>query len=571
MALSGLIIFTCIFSPATLLADNPQEDKTMENEMDVVNLLTIQYRDLPATRFIGRNVRGGPQQFGEMWGRSGEFLPALNAMNEHHADITEPCALMHFHNKNNDAPGNEMAYIIGRFMKAGTPVPEGYDFWDMPASTVGLGIIRGEFDNLFKKGFRLTMDKIIADGYEITYPQNFFQAEVYVKENIPKGGVVSNLGILFACRKKEVGGLFGELPKPATPDELRAYAATRADPEKKSNKIAGIRKLWRDDVAENFFLEGCFTAVVKAAGGAPEYDYLFFLTVGGTIFTQHYGQGCDGLASLLGHRIVPHLFKQCGYTYLYIDRATLDSEPALTLDAIKTAIDKGIPVMSWGVANLPLRKGSENHKPWCNIGGYGEDGVLYVNAYPQDESMDTDGYFTVKNGLASSDGLYILLEKTDAPSVRDVYREAVRSIPAFLSLPPYRGASFGAQAYTDWADTLVKELDWEGDAVPWDFHKAPWVTAMTIEHYMRMHFDRVIRASEFSLAEKVKAAYAKIYAGLREINRLHGGMFPSRETITNPEVRKELAAALREMGDAHKELLALFTEENLKTEEKPTW
>ena len=170
-------------------------------------LESIRYFDLPATRFIGRDVQGGPKEFGEMWGRSGEFMPALEALREHHmADITEPCALMHFNNLRNDEPGNRMSYIIGRFMKAGTPVPDGYDVWDMPESTVGIGIIRGEFSELFKQGFGLTMNKIIADGYEIPYPENFFQAEVYVKENIPKEGVVSNLGLLFACRKKKEEG-----------------------------------------------------------------------------------------------------------------------------------------------------------------------------------------------------------------------------------------------------------------------------------------------------------------------------------------------------------------------------
>jgi len=170
-----------------------------------VELESIRYINLPATRFIGKGVMAsGPdagQKYGEMWGKSGEFMPALDGMTDCTTDIADPCALTHFSNRKHDEAGGDMHYIVGKFMKAGTPVPEGLDFWDMAPTTVGLAVVRGEFNDIIDNAMMMSHDKIVSDGYAITYPDNYFHAEVYTKENIPKEGIVSKLGYLHACKK----------------------------------------------------------------------------------------------------------------------------------------------------------------------------------------------------------------------------------------------------------------------------------------------------------------------------------------------------------------------------------
>ena len=60
-------------------------------------------------------------------------------------------------------------------------------------------------------------------------------------------------------------------------------------------------------------------------------------------------------------------------------------------------------------------------------------------------------------------------------------------------------------------------------------------------------------------AVKAKELYAKIYESLPEIQRIHGGeFFATVSVISKPEVRKELAAVLRRMGDLHNDLFDLF-------------
>jgi len=165
----------------------------------------IKYIDLSAVRFIGKDVlakgkeRG--KKYGEMWDKSDEFMPVLDTMADYATIITEPCALMH-HN-NGAYNKNPMHYIVGKFMKASTPVPEGFDYWDIPKTKMAYAIFNGEFDAMINNAYKMTRDKVLADGWKIPYPGGYFHAEVYVKENIPQKGVVSRLGYLFACCSDE--------------------------------------------------------------------------------------------------------------------------------------------------------------------------------------------------------------------------------------------------------------------------------------------------------------------------------------------------------------------------------
>jgi len=385
--------------------------------------------------------------------------------------------------------------------------------------------------------------------------------------------------------------LFNEPNPPVTVETLKAYAAQRPDPSKTSNKIEGIRRLWHDYKSENFFLEGCLAAVLKALGdtpavtveGRPDMDYAFLTALSGTLFTQTYGggEGSDEMSSVLGHSIMPHMFERLGRSYIYIDRETIASQPALVMEAVKTAIDKGIPVMSRHIANVPRKSSPEplHHPWWCNIGGYGEDGVLYVNVFFDNAIADEHGYCAIKDTLAGSDGLYILGDKQREIDPAELFKQAVHAIPSLVTMPSRDGVSFGRQAYYDWADGLLDDANWgntgadtESGGDPfegflWRGHHAPWIAALTNECYMRLYFGRMAeffdesKTGESLEAAKVRDVYMKIHARLPEIQKLHGGqLFADRAVTAKPEVRKELAAILREMGDLHGELLALFPE-----------
>jgi len=272
------------------------------------------------------------------------------------------------------------------------------------------------------------------------------------------------------------------------------------------------------------------------------------------------------MSSALGHSIMPHMFAQLGWSYLYIDRATIAAQPVLVMDAVKACVKRGIPVMSRGIGNVQLKERWFDCLPeWCLIGGYDTAGRLLVNVYPEDAETDKSGYIAVENGLCGSDGLYLLGEKQGERDMAQVYREAFRAIPALITMSPCNGVSFGLQAYYDWAEAMLDDSNFAGlpadfyEGFLWRGYQAPWIVALTNECYIRRFFDQVIAECGLSEAVKIKEIYTRIYADLLRFQELHGGEFDAdRDVIYRREVREELAGLLRGMGDLHGELLELF-------------
>ena len=371
--------------------------------------------------------------------------------------------------------------------------------------------------------------------------------------------------------------------RPASIDALRTFIAGNGEPPR-SKKIKKIRRLWHDLKCENFYLEGCFAAAMKAAGDAPlalqepptedtkklplAFEYLFMMTISGTLFTQTYPSltSSAGMSSELGHSIMPHMFRQLGWSYLYIDRETIASQPALVMDAIKASIKRKIPVMSCGIGNVQLKERYFDPLPeWCLIGGYRRNGRLLVNVYPEDAVTDKHGYIAIKSGLPGSDGLYILDKKQHERDMAQLYKEAFRAIPGLITMPAYNGVAFGRQAYYDWADAMLDDANFaeqpddQFEGFLWKGYMAPWIVALTNECYIRRFFDQVIVESGLPEAVKVKEIYTKIHADLFKMQELHGGDFDAKpEVVSKRAVREEIAEILRHMGDLHDELFELF-------------
>ncbi len=89
-------------------------------------------------RFIGIDAWRTGDDWGEMWDiRRKELAPLAELAKEHGAFTPYPCSLIH--SGDNDA-GEEEHFLPGYFFKPDTPVPEGYDYYDIKAEVVGYGI-----------------------------------------------------------------------------------------------------------------------------------------------------------------------------------------------------------------------------------------------------------------------------------------------------------------------------------------------------------------------------------------------------------------------------------------------
>ena len=107
----------------------------------------IYKEQFPALRFIGKRytnddrVDGGfGKQWGEWW-REDKFTKMKEgAPSKPYDDATIGLMTMR-------GDMSDFTYWIGLFFPSGTHVPEGYDFIDLPKSSIGIGWVRGNEEN----------------------------------------------------------------------------------------------------------------------------------------------------------------------------------------------------------------------------------------------------------------------------------------------------------------------------------------------------------------------------------------------------------------------------------------
>ncbi len=96
------------------------------------------------------------------------------------------------------------SYLVGMIMQQGTPVPEGFNYRDIPRCTAIKTEIQGEEYDIYKNEYILTKEAAKKNGYEIDH-DNFFAFEVYTEEKfgIPKnnGEKMLILDYYLTCKK----------------------------------------------------------------------------------------------------------------------------------------------------------------------------------------------------------------------------------------------------------------------------------------------------------------------------------------------------------------------------------
>lgn len=95
-------------------------------------------------------------------------------------------------------------YLAGFFMKANTPVPDGFASYDVPTCTIAKAWIEGEENDIYPNAHSLTVEAISKNGYVVDWP-NYFSCEVYtdMRFSIPKnkGQKILVLDFYIPCKK----------------------------------------------------------------------------------------------------------------------------------------------------------------------------------------------------------------------------------------------------------------------------------------------------------------------------------------------------------------------------------
>ena len=332
----------------------------------------------------------------------------------------------------------------------------------------------------------------------------------------------------------------------ALPSDSIADPFAGGEPPRVSNRILEYHKIqpW-----ENYFLASALCSVGRALGS--DIDSLhFYSAITGDMFTYLYStkrEPCDsGVTNyFFAPQVVKRAYAAMGYGCVYLSTEYINRNFRAVMNAIKASIDKGISVLAWGM-ELPEAS---------LIGGYNDD-TLLVNLYcgPERVEQDSDGYTAIAGGLETTKGIFLVGEPCEKTPVREVYREAVASIPALLTLPPRDGFVFGQTAFETWADALLDESNFDGKTdeeieglgVTWEIHCAPYCTVCTSD---ALNFIKTAaKEHNIAIAKKLLPLYKKFTARRQKIWKLQGGFSPPVEKFRRRGFREKIAGLLREMG-----------------------
>lgn len=152
---------------------------------------SFEYKKMPAMRFIGKEST----ELANLEARK-ELFRTLDAMTGHKSDFDYDVLLMHHYGLAIDV--GPCHSFWGRFMKASTPVPEGFLFFDfLPVtdkeaglpfcSQVAFATFSGDNEAMHKREgydidamYDVTRNIILGDGVDIPYPVKYWTAEVFL-------------------------------------------------------------------------------------------------------------------------------------------------------------------------------------------------------------------------------------------------------------------------------------------------------------------------------------------------------------------------------------------------------
>lgn len=192
-----------IFHPISIQI-NIKGGFNMSNENPTI-VEKLAFKSFGPYRFIGKGVVASPgsgEIFGALWQQWESILGTLDRMKEYAVD-EEPHSIAYMDGKgleeyDGEHGNDQMWYIVGRFMKPHTPVPQGFVYRDIKEIYVGVGHMKGEFNDMIMSQHQLTTEAISAQD-KYTFSKDAFAAEVYLPETDSDSGDVTTMQYYIAC------------------------------------------------------------------------------------------------------------------------------------------------------------------------------------------------------------------------------------------------------------------------------------------------------------------------------------------------------------------------------------
>ena len=250
-------------------AELSEENNTQENEpMSKFKFEIVKHKGY---RFIGCAVYCNHtwghdshpivEILGSVWNATDWVMKTLDAMTEYHTDMPYGAALYTMDKYDPNKPSHNLqGYIIGKFMKVDTPVPDGMDWYDIPEGYVAKGYggyVEDEVHDAIRK----------TDGYNSA--QWMWHGEVF-----------DNLDSMYFGPPERVAGYFVPCTKKETAEELMERLnniSSDTDPKTASDACNDIGLKLR----QRGKFDEALTAFEKAIGILPKQSDEHYTRRGG--------------------------------------------------------------------------------------------------------------------------------------------------------------------------------------------------------------------------------------------------------------------------------------------------
>ncbi|MCJ7736643.1 MAG: hypothetical protein MUQ10_04925 [Anaerolineae bacterium] len=226
---------------------------------------------------------------------------------------------------------------------------------------------------------------------------------------------------------------------------------------------------------------GCKHCLVQNPDCKVMCTYAFLTGVSGAASFLSWKEGWheDNMASvyITGDPGEPErrIFEATGYAYERLAKVEGRDSEALFRRRIWESIQRGVPVIGYGIIGPPEA---------AIITGYDEGGDVLlgwsffqnVPEFNAGVEFEPTGYFRKRDWFRDTEGLLVIGERRDKPSLDETYRSALGWMLEVTRTPlvrpgreapeQYRERHNGLSAYTAWADHLLRDEDFPaGDEV----------------------------------------------------------------------------------------------------------
>ncbi|MHB1484870.1 MAG: hypothetical protein ACYCYI_09425 [Saccharofermentanales bacterium] len=220
-------------------------------------------------------------------------------------------------------------------------------------------------------------------------------------------------------------------------------------------RLTDIRPLIDGMKGHNYALPDCMKFIFERVGVYENLSFWDIAAVTGDTVAQVYNHlpttSCEYCVSgyLAGPEHIDYVFDAFGYDHEYVNAGEFNANVQKHLQKITDYINKGIPVLvKTNLNEIPAWESDVG--TYCLLTGLDIDKNML--------ELLVAGTTPIQYELTDNNKLDLIFigEKKCDILIEEIYLNAIKKMPYWLTLPEREGMFFGASAYRVWADDIEK-------------------------------------------------------------------------------------------------------------------